>query len=353
MTSTGSHPSVAPSSVQWPPQDAMIPRRPGPFEPEHPTSRNTIAQNLGSSTLPVSLPVRTGPSAVTLNQSPWFASSQVVAGEDWGSEPNSLTTANLGQHNMQQELKDQENMEPMESLDSPAQPIEGLVASPESTPQPEVVPEASKEVATSEIPTPAPSKSRRKAGASYSARSGAKAIPAADVIAARPPSPVAAPVEPKSPWSIDDEKKSSGAPLSLREIQELEIKKLEARKASERERSVRMTAASTSASPSSEDIQTLSWGLPTSQAGTRSVKEPQALPTPAVTATLPVATSNAVWTNAIRAPVVKKTMKEIQEEEEKRKKLAKDKETVAAISRRAYADTTNKVCCSSIFTSIF
>ena len=74
------------------------------------------------------------------------------------------------------------------------------------------------------------------------------------------------------------------------------------------------------------------------------MKESSALSSPVVTGAAPASANTAVWTNAAKAPVVKKTMKEIQEEEEKRKKLAKDKETVAAAAaRRAYADTTNKV----------
>ena len=58
----------------------------------------------------------------------------------------------------------------------------------------------------------------------------------------------------------------------------------------------------------------------------------------------PAPAAPVVWTNAAKAPVAKKTMKEIQEEEEKRKKLAaKEKESMAAAARRAYAESTSKV----------
>lgn len=130
--------------------------------------------------------------------------------------------------------------------------------------------------------------------------------------------------------------------MSLREIQELETKKQEARKAAERERLTRLAAATPSTS-GSEDVQTLSWGLPTSQAGARPIKE-LSLPIPQIatptTASTPV---TPVWTTPVKTPVAKKTMKEIQEEEEKRKKSAKDKETVASAARRTHVDTPAKV----------
>ena len=89
----------------------------------------------------------------------------------------------------------------------------------------------------------------------------------------------------------------------------------------------------------------MTWGLPTSQVGARPapgvhVKETVPLASP------PSATSPAapVWTGVAKAGVVKKTMKEIQEEEERRKKVTiKDKESVASTARRGYADTTTKV----------
>ena len=116
-----------------------------------------------------------------------------------------------------------------------------------------------------------------------------------------------------------------------------------------RERLRAAAAATTPAAPTpTEPAQTFtaSWGLPTSQAGSRSnpslvSKDSPNSPTPANAPT----PQSAVWTTATK-PVAKKTMtmKEIQEEEERRKKqVQKEKETMAAAARRAYAETTTKV----------
>jgi PERQ amino acid-rich with GYF domain-containing protein len=152
------------------------------------------------------------------------------------------------------------------------------------------------------------------------------------------PTLVEPPPTPKVAWAKEEDikKKASGISVSLREIQEAEAKKLESRKALEREkeRSARVTAES------KEDIQpfTASWGLPTSQAGSRNslpIRE-----TPAVPVSSPTA---AVWTTpSHKQPAIKRTMKEIQEEEEKHKKQI-SKEIVAANAKRAYADSTAKV----------
>jgi len=159
------------------------------------------------------------------------------------------------------------------------------------------------------------------------------------------PTPVEPPSTPKVAWAKEEDvtkKKASGISVSLREIQEAEAKKLESRKAAEREkeRSARVTAEA------KEDIQpfTASWGLPTSQAGSRSNSHP-IRETPAVPA--PSATS-AVWTTpSLKRPAVKKTMKEIQEEEEKHKKQISKEAIMAASAKRAYADSTAKVSLSN------
>ena len=153
------------------------------------------------------------------------------------------------------------------------------------------------------------------------------------------PTPVEPPPTPKTAWAKEEDiKKASGISVSLREIQEAEAKRLESRKAleKEKERSARVTAES------KEDIQpfTASWGLPTSQAGYRSnslpIKE-----TPTVSASSP---TTAVWTTpSLKQTAIKKTMKEIQEEEEKHKKQISKEALVAANAKRAYADSTAKV----------
>lgn len=343
-TAIVSQQSFASPSVHWPPQDTVLPRRPGPFDPEYPTSRNTVPQNVVTPAQPAVPQVRTGPSAAISTQSPWFASAQAVAGDAWGPDPSSLTAANLGQHNKQQERQQQEKPQSVKLAENSLRPTGESGAKPAAVAQPDATREAPAAALVPEAPAPT-SKSRRKAAASgtTAAQPTVKAAAIAEGISAKPPSPVVAAVESKSAWSLDDDKKNSGTPLSLREIQELEIKKVEARKVAERERSARAATTAANPSPPVEDVQTLSWGLPTSQAGARAAKESPALSTPAVTPTTSAAANTPVWTNATQAPVVKKTMKEIQEEEEKRKKLAKDKETVAAAARRAYADSTNRV----------
>lgn len=153
-----------------------------------------------------------------------------------------------------------------------------------------------------------------------------------------------APVAPKAPWAKEDEgkkKKNATPSFSLRDIQEAEAQKLEAKKAAEREKE-RLVRASVVAD-SKEETQPFvaSWGLPTSQAGARGntpLREAAPAPTPASVAT-------PVWTTPAKAPTVKKTMKEIQEEEEKRKKLAAKEALASAASvKRGYAETTTKVC---------
>jgi PERQ amino acid-rich with GYF domain-containing protein len=153
------------------------------------------------------------------------------------------------------------------------------------------------------------------------------------------PTLVDSPPTPKVAWAKEEDikKKASGISVSLREIQEAEAKKLESRKALEREkeRSARVTAES-------KDIQpfTASWGLPTSQAGSRNNSLP-IRETPAMSVSSP---TTAVWTSpSLKQPAIKRTMKEIQEEEEKHKKQISKEAIVAANAKRAYADSTAKV----------
>ncbi|KDR85272.1 hypothetical protein GALMADRAFT_234036 [Galerina marginata CBS 339.88] len=146
----------------------------------------------------------------------------------------------------------------------------------------------------------------------------------------------------KTAWAKEEEgkrKTSFNTSVSLRDIQEAEARKLETRKVAEREKE-RLARAS-SAAETKEDLQpfTASWGLPTSQAGTRST-----VPVgdaPVVPAPTPV--SAPVWTTPLKQPTTKKTMKEIQEEEEVRKRLSSRETLPAVVQKRAYADTTTKV----------
>ena len=168
-----------------------------------------------------------------------------------------------------------------------------------------------------------------------------------------PPPPVVS-VPTKPVWSTeDDKKKNSGGPTSLREIQEMEAKRQEARKAAERERS---RAPATASAPVSEDSQTFtaSWGLPTSQVGAKSsAKDTPGIMVPSASAstsasvtisspTSPPSAPLAVWTNTQKS-AAKKSMRDILDEEERRKKAAFKEPVAANAPRRAYAETTNKV----------
>ncbi|KAF8634404.1 hypothetical protein AX15_000856 [Amanita polypyramis BW_CC] len=136
----------------------------------------------------------------------------------------------------------------------------------------------------------------------------------------------------KVAWS-----REPGPSISLREIQEAEEKKAEVRRAAERA----MRAASVPAE-SKEELHpfTTSWGLPSSQAGVRlpaSSKETTQVPSPSTQA--PPA---PVWASAVKSNA-KKSMKEIQEEEERRKRLSATKEpTVATVARKTPAESANK-----------
>jgi len=127
---------------------------------------------------------------------------------------------------------------------------------------------------------------------------------------------------------------------TLRDIQEAESRQAEAiRKAAAaaapKERPIVSRAPT-------EEVTTIttSWGLPTSQAGQapRASKEPSPQATTAAGAT--------AWTAASKpVAAAKKSVKQIQEEEEQRKRTnAKDAELIAG-AKRAYAQTANKVSC--------
>ncbi len=125
----------------------------------------------------------------------------------------------------------------------------------------------------------------------------------------------AAPVPVKPVWSTTDEKSTTA--ISLRKIQEAEAKKVaEARKA-EKDRLARLAATATATAGSSPSSVTSpldtagSWGLP--QVGRAAPVNPS--PSGGATAASVV----GAWATRAAQPA-KKTMKEIQEEEAKRKK---------------------------------
>lgn len=339
------HPQMAnpPQQSPWNNVEPVPVRRsgPGPFDANHPKATNIVVNNSGASAqaLPWGVTGQTSkPTSVNNDASPWYTASQTGATDDRWREtpgPNSLTFDNVGVHNQQLETPESDAITPSAEVTIESQP-----------PSPAVPPAQSSTEPTPRDPSPpvtAPqSKSKRKATSQQNQTSLAttKTPPAPTV---SDPSPTTAAVKPA--WATEDDPKkpkSSGAGLGLREIQEAEAKKLEARKAAERERE-RAARAVTSASPVSEDTQsfTASWGLPTSRAGGRN----DSLPKESVVtnSASPQTSSAPVWTNTGKVPQAKKSMKEIQEEEERRKKLGVKETVASAAARRGYAETMNKV----------
>ncbi|KAG6919561.1 hypothetical protein DXG01_004224 [Tephrocybe rancida] len=318
------NPSPAPSHSPWN-HDAPVPRRPGPFDSVHPTSANTVVVPSAVDASPwaqtSSQPSR--PSSQANESSPWQPPSESLV-EEWKTPavPDSLTFSNVGQHNQQQ----QQLASATERKATKPEPLDSTVVVPVVDAEPEPTPKAAP-----------PSKTKTKAPAT-------QPIPTAKVPIAAPiarePSPTT--LAPKAAWSKEDEGKAkpSGASVSLRDIQEAEAKKAEARKVVEREKE-RTARAAVSVADGKDAAQpfTASWGLPTSQAGSRIAVPSKEAST--VSTTVPSTATPPVWTNAPKAVATKKTMKEIQEEEEKRKKTAV-KETAASAARRAY-ETTQKV----------
>ncbi|KAG6837899.1 hypothetical protein H0H93_013052 [Arthromyces matolae] len=312
-----------PSQSPWH-HETHVPRRAGPFDSPHPTAANTI---------PIPAVVEQSPWGATNNNqpskpasqtkdesSPWQPPSETVV-EDWKappSAPDSLTFSNIVRHNQQQ----QQLASPVEAAANQIESVE--VPAVPVTPAAE--PEPARKTTKTKVKAPVPQ----------------TVPPAKAPVAPQPvqePSSVATPAL-KAAWSKEDDVKSkpSGA-ISLRDIQEAEVKKAENKKVAERERE-RVARAAVPVAESKDAGQpfTASWGLPTSQTGSRSV-----VPTKEASNPSPAAVSPApVWTHTVKAVSTKKTMKEIQEEEELRKKNAV-KEAVVTAPRRAYAETTQKV----------
>ena len=318
--------SNPPPPSPWNTQEQSSTRRPGPFDSILPPSANTIvtAPQPSSWNRP-SQPPHTP--SLPAEPSPWFLASQGVVDENWMdiSGPSNVTFRNVGQH----------SHPPRETEDGVANTLEvpGQLHQPPSAPPPPII----SPVVTS---APAPTKSRRKSTTQLIQTPvfTSKPTSSGPIIVKSPTPPI--PMQPKAAWLSEDDKKSqpSGISVNLREIQEAEEKKAEARKAAEqgRERLLRASASL----PVGNDLApfTASWGLPTSQAGAARNNVPQKEP-PAATPSSPAIPSPPVWTNTGKAQPTKKSMKEIQEDEERRKKLSvKEKETAAATVRRVYSE---------------
>ncbi|KAG5729781.1 GYF domain-containing protein mpd2 [Termitomyces sp. T112] len=312
--------SPAPSQSPWNPE-VPVARRPGPFDSVHPTSANTVVLPSTTDTSPWgqasnSQPSR--PSSQVNESSPWQPSSGDLV-DDWKTptSPDSLTFSNIVQHNQQQQQFANAAERDIPKPETP-EPVSVVPAEPTSEPsEPKtVIPVKTKTKVPSVQPTPA-AKSTLQVHQELTPN-----VPA-----------------PKAPWSKEDESKPkpSGTSVSLRDIQEAEAKKAEARKAAEREKERAVRAAQVTDPKDAAQPFIASWGLPTSQVGSRTV----VTPVKEASITVPNTVNPPVWTNTSKTLATKKTMKEIQEEEERRKKNAV-KETVASAARRAYAETTQK-----------
>lgn len=248
----------------------------------------------------------------------WYYPSQPQEDSAWGTAPQSVT-----EHPLVQEPVAIERGVPTPPLLEPTPP-------PAATSAPVDIPKRGKAASG-----PAPI-----------------AKPAAPLpLAQQSPAPTfAQPV--KGAWAKPAEEVPKAKP-TLRDIQEAEARQAEAaRKAAAAPKPV--SAPRTN----SADVQTIttSWGLPTSKAG-------QAPPRPAtevspLTPAGGVAPSTptpvaGVWTNAAKpAAVAKKSVKEIQEEEERRKRVAaKDSEIIAG-AKRGYASTATKAPTPSVWTTV-
>lgn len=309
--------SPVPPQSPWN-HEAPVARRPGPFDSAHPTSVNTVVLPSATGTSPwgqASSGQPSRPSSQVNESSPWQPPSD--EGDDWKTPiaPDSLTFSNIVQHNQQQQLAsttESNVLKPEIPEEVPTNPI----ANAEQVSEP-------KTVASTKTKTRVPSVQLTPA----------KSIPQ---IAQEPNT-----LSSKAPWSKEDEGKSkpSGVSVSLRDIQEAEAKKTEAKKAAEREkeRTARAVQLVTGSKDAAQPF-TASWGLPTSQVGSRAI----AVPVKETNTTVSTTVNPPVWTNTSNVLTAKKTMKEIQEEEERRKKNA-IKDTISSAVKRAYADTTQKV----------
>jgi PERQ amino acid-rich with GYF domain-containing protein len=311
------------SQSPWGTPDLSGLKRPGPFDTPHPTVRNTT--------------VKQASSWERNSRAPWNAVSQIELLPESRIDPeHSLTVSNLEQHNQQHLL--QEAIISSEHMVLPAS---------ESIPPSNRPPREAIGKVISGVPNLATISSPDVPIIETQAPKGRRKAPLQVKLSlqepAKPPSPTLPSSVPqvKAAWSKEDEAKASNLALGFREIQEAEAKKAEARKIIERERERAARAVSVLPNPNEESATfTASWGLPTSQVHSNR----NSISKEATSGTSP--NTVPVWTSVSKPVVTKKTMKEIQEEEEKRKKIeaTKEKETIGAAVRRAYAESTNKVC---------
>ncbi|KIM47935.1 hypothetical protein M413DRAFT_439631 [Hebeloma cylindrosporum] len=288
---------------------------PDPSINQRPATVNAIPQPLAN---PDAQPV-----ASTSQHSPWH---RVDQNQTFNAQipapqiPSNLPTGGLGQHNRQEELSD--------ALHNPS--LGSLVQQRDTLPAPDSAP-----IEPAVLSPIRPS-----------TRTSSNQQSSPDQITTGNSTPV--PFVQKAAWAKEEEgkrKKGSNPSLNIREIQEAEAKKMESRKAAERQKD--RSARATSTMDTKEDHQpfTTSWGLPTSQAGARgniTTREP-------LVATAQTPPSTHVWTTPLKQPIAKKTMKEIQEEEETRKRLVAKETPALVVPKKAHAETTKSA--AAVFAS--
>lgn len=220
-------------------------------------------------------------------------------------------------------------------------PVESLQPQILSAPQPRsVTPPSAPEPRSTQQPNVQVVQSAKRASlANAPSPPATTPTPIAKPIAPAPvpasPSPALSTAQPvKLAWAKADEP-APKTKQTLRDIQEAE-----ARQAELQRKTSTTVAPKTLSRAASEDVSTItaSWGLPTSQAGQAPRVAPKE-PSPQAT----TGPSTAWSTAAKPVAVTKKSVKQIQEEEEQHKRLnAKDAELIAG-AKRAYAQTANKV----------
>ncbi len=190
-----------------------------------------------------------------------------------------------------------------------------------------------------DLAAPRPSKSRSSVPLAGAVRTKSEATTTVTEELVPEPATPAEPPQPSKPaWGATPVTQASGA--SLREIQEAETKMAEARKAAEQKEKAARTAVAAQAPTPGDDVpKVTSWGLP-------HVRQKSSASASSITGTTPPV--HAWSTASVAKQPAKKTMKEIQEEEERGKKAqavqsaavgASDSAFVVATARRAYVDT--------------
>jgi len=144
---------------------------------------------------------------------------------------------------------------------------------------------------------------------------------------------------PKTAWATPTTKDDATKSLTLKEIQEAEEKRAKGEAARQKAvaTSTLPTPTNTITSSKSDEVEHLTWGLPTSKAGSR----PNATPTPTsvISGGKEVSSSGPVWATGSKGGIsagptpAKKTMKEIQDEEERKRRKEKDVNATTAAKK--------------------